>query len=125
MKISHAYCRQSNYICNFCGSIGFTYSKCNLCVLIFFRVDVVFLSGDIANVPVETAANGGPAEVFEEHHCHLKKIVEEFSSTCVKVYYLPGNVSSVHVHHICTPVWMSGHKSVHNANCFITQYFVY
>ena len=58
------------------------------------RVDIVLLSGDIANIPVECYANNGPQEVFDEHQRHLEKIVQEFTPVASKVYFLPGNVSA-------------------------------
>ena len=61
-------------------------------VLSFCRVDVVLISGDFANVPLECYANGGPLEVFQEHHCHFKKLLKEFTFVCSRIYYIPGNV---------------------------------
>lgn len=60
---------------------------------IFHRVDIVLLSGDLANIPVECYADNGPQETFDEHGQHLEKIVNEFVSVAPKVYYIPGNVS--------------------------------
>ena len=56
------------------------------------RVDIVLLSGDFANIPVECYANNGPQEVFDEHRQHLENIVHSFAPIAPKVYYIPGNV---------------------------------
>lgn len=60
----------------------------------WYRVDIVLLSGDFANIPVECYGNNGPQELFDEHRQHMEKIVHEFAPVASKVYYVPGNVSS-------------------------------
>ena len=61
----------------------------------WYRVDMVLLSGDFANIPVECYDNKGPQELFDEHRQHMEKIVLEFAPVSSKVYYVPGNVSSL------------------------------
>ena len=67
-------------------------------------MDIVLLSGDIANVPVECYGNGGPQEVFDEHRQHLEKIVHEFLPIATKVYYIPGNVRWLPVVTFCMSI---------------------
>ena len=57
----------------------------------FCRVDIVLVSGDIANVPADCYGKG-PQEVFDENQRELEKIVNEFTSVASRVYYVPGNV---------------------------------
>lgn len=55
------------------------------------KVDVVFLSGDIANVPVEKIQTASK-ELQDEHYDNLQRITLEFMSVSDKVYFVPGNV---------------------------------
>ena len=58
------------------------------------KIDVVFISGDIANVPYEITYTA-PKEVQQEHEQYLQRIVGEFVSVAEKVYFIPGNVSRI------------------------------
>ena len=55
------------------------------------NVDVVFISGDIANIPVEFY-NTASKELQKEHEEHLKSITKSFKSIAGSVYFIPGNV---------------------------------
>ncbi len=55
-------------------------------------IDVVLVSGDIANVPL-TEYHTASQELVKKHEEHLKTITESFLSISPKVYYIPGNVS--------------------------------
>lgn len=66
------------------------------------RVDVVLVSGDIANKPVQY---GSPNEENTRYHAHLEEVVQLLSSVNETLYYVPGNVSgSV----CCRDVCLSG-----------------
>lgn len=55
------------------------------------KVDVVLISGDIANFPQEKFHKGDVA-LESEHHDNLLKVTAEFLSVAEKVYFIPGNV---------------------------------
>lgn len=56
------------------------------------RVDVVLLSGDLANCPMEKMSSITPQELAE-HHGLLERVVNEFLPLARHVYFIPGNVS--------------------------------
>ena len=55
------------------------------------QVDMVFISGDIADVPAEFY-NNTPEELRKEHDLHLKNITNSFINVAPLVYFIPGNV---------------------------------
>lgn len=55
------------------------------------KIDVVLISGDIANFPIEKYYKDDQALELE-HHEILLKITAEFISVAEKVYFIPGNV---------------------------------
>ena len=57
-------------------------------------MDVVLLSGDLADMPLELCYTAPPDEVRAQHML-LDKVLEEFVPLASKVYYIPGNVSIV------------------------------
>lgn len=54
------------------------------------RVDVVLVTGDIANAPMDWSLSEGE---IEEYHQNLETVVQSFTDIHNKVYYIPGNVS--------------------------------
>ena len=58
------------------------------------KIDIVLLSGDIANVPFELY-HTAPQELLKEHHDHLEQITSGFLSVADKVFFVPGNVCSL------------------------------
>ena len=58
-----------------------------------YRVDLVLLSGDIANLSDKTYGTA-PLEEVEKHDKFLEQIVKQLS-TIATVYYIPGNVSAM------------------------------
>ena len=56
------------------------------------RVDIVLLSGDISDLPVELYYTATQEE-NDQYHKLLDKIVEEFVPLDKNIYYIPGNVS--------------------------------
>ncbi len=59
----------------------------------WYRVDVVLLSGDLANVPMENMTSLTTLEL-EEQHALVHKVVSEFLPISKHIYFIPGNVSS-------------------------------
>ena len=57
------------------------------------KLDVVLISGDIANVPLDQYYTASK-ELLQEHHDILLRIVTEFVPVAEKVYFIPGNVRS-------------------------------
>lgn len=60
--------------------------------LVSHRIDMVLVSGDIANMPMDID-NTATAEEVAKHHSHLEQVVKEFTTISTRVYYVPGNVS--------------------------------
>ncbi|XP_064394727.1 uncharacterized protein LOC135341964 isoform X2 [Halichondria panicea] len=54
------------------------------------RVDVVLLSGDLANVPMENMTSLTTLEL-EEQHALVHKVVSEFLPISKHIYFIPGN----------------------------------
>ncbi len=54
--------------------------------------DMVLISGDVANVPLDQYHTASK-ELLQEHHDILVRITEDFRSVAEKVYFIPGNVS--------------------------------
>ena len=57
------------------------------------KVDVVLISGDVANVPLDQY-HTAPKELLQEHHDILVRIATDFVPVAEKVYFVPGNVSA-------------------------------
>lgn len=55
------------------------------------KLDVVLISGDVANVPLDQYHTASK-ELLQEHHDILLRIVTEFVPVAEKVYFIPGNV---------------------------------
>ena len=55
------------------------------------KIDLVLISGDIANIPPEQYHTDSK-ELLKEHHDNLLRIVVDFVSVAEKVYFIPGNV---------------------------------
>ena len=55
-------------------------------------MDLVLVSGDIANMTMDVD-NKATAEEVEHHHRNLEEVVEKFTTISNKVYFIPGNVS--------------------------------
>ena len=60
------------------------------------EVDLVLVSGDIANVPYELC-HSASAELRKEHDDHVQRIVTEFAAVTERVYFIPGNVGGVSI----------------------------
>ena len=75
--------------------------------LVSHRIDVVLVSGDIANMAMDVDNTATPEDVAK-HHSHLEQVVKEFATITTKVYYVPGNVSFC----LCTrfPLALAGSK---------------
>jgi len=58
------------------------------------KVDVVLISGDVANIPLDSYHTASK-ELQQEHHDHLERITLDFVSFAEKVYFIPGNVSEI------------------------------
>lgn len=54
-------------------------------------IDVVLISGDIANIPLDQYQTASK-ELLQEHHDILLRICLEFVSVAERVYFVPGNV---------------------------------
>ena len=63
-----------------------------LCGLFPCRVDLVLVSGDIANMTMDVDDKASAEEVAH-HHRNLEEVVEKFTAISNKVYFIPGNVS--------------------------------
>ena len=57
----------------------------------FCRIDLVLVSGDIANMAMDVDNKATPEEVAQ-HHRNLEQVVEKFTAISSKVYFIPGNV---------------------------------
>ena len=58
-------------------------------------VDIMLLSGDIANMPMELGADpNSPKEELERYRRDLQDVVAASSRICSNLYYIPGNVMS-------------------------------
>lgn len=55
------------------------------------KVDVVFISGDIAHIPHEQYHTASK-ELQQQQHDNLQRIVMDFVPMAEKVYFIPGNV---------------------------------
>ena len=55
------------------------------------KVDLVLISGDIANVPLELYRTASK-EQLQEQHDNLQRIVDDFVAVASQVYFVPGNV---------------------------------
>lgn len=58
------------------------------------RVDVVVLSGDLANIPMELQLTSTDEELAK-HHQDLTRVVKQFVPLAKQVFYIPGNVSLI------------------------------
>ena len=56
------------------------------------KVDIILISGDIADIPVESYHTASK-ELLKEHHENVERITADFLSVSEKVYFIPGNVS--------------------------------
>ena len=54
------------------------------------KLDVVLVSGDIANGPMDWSLSEGE---IEEYRQNLETVLQSFTNIHDKVYYIPGNVS--------------------------------
>ena len=59
------------------------------------RIDVVLLSGDLANFPMEKMTTASEDELKEQHQI-LDRVVSEFLPLAKQVFYIPGNVNLSH-----------------------------
>ena len=59
------------------------------------RIDVVLLSGDLANFPMEKMTAVSQDELKEQHQI-LDRVVSEFLPLAKQVFYIPGNVNPSH-----------------------------
>ena len=55
-------------------------------------MDLVLVSGDIANMTMDVN-DKATAEEVAHHHQNLEEVVEKFTAISNKVYFIPGNVS--------------------------------
>jgi len=55
------------------------------------RIDLVLISGDLANIPLEKYHTASE-ELNKEHEKHMKIIAEYFMGVSKEIYYIPGNV---------------------------------
>lgn len=55
------------------------------------RVDVILLSGDIANMPMEYDL---PQEETDKYYKDMEAVITSVSSIQSNMYYIPGNVSN-------------------------------
>ena len=53
------------------------------------RIDIVLLSGDIADMPMDVNAD---QKENEKYHGHLDQVVGTFTAINSNIYYIPGNV---------------------------------
>ena len=58
------------------------------------RIDLVLLSGDLSNMPMELGAEPDtPTEAFRQYEEEFNNVVKAIESINSNVYYIPGNVS--------------------------------
>ena len=60
------------------------------------RLDVVLISGDVANVPLDQYHTASE-QLLQEHHDILVRITTDFLPLAEKVYFVPGNVSGMSI----------------------------
>lgn len=67
-----------------------------MCISPYYRVDLVLLSGDIADMPMDYGYDeSDTAKKFKESYYEdLHKVVEAIANINDRVYYIPGNVST-------------------------------
>lgn len=55
-------------------------------------MDVILLSGDLANIPMEIQ-DTSTKEELAKHYQDLVRVTDEFVPLAKQVFYIPGNVS--------------------------------
>ena len=63
-------------------------------LVLFHRIDLVLLSGDMSNMPMELGAEPDtPTEAFRQYEEEFNNVVKAIESINSNMYYIPGNVS--------------------------------
>lgn len=61
-------------------------------LLLLIRVDVILLSGDIANMPMKYDL---PQEETDKYYKDMEAVINSVSSIQSNMYYIPGNVNMI------------------------------